>query len=352
MRCGIMTFHRAINYGAVLQAYALRRFVIENYNVDCDVIDYRAESIEKMYAYPRFSINPKALVKKFLAAPKRKKFESFLYTKLQIGKSVTREQLEEESEKYDLIITGSDQVWGKSRIGVDHSYFLDFVADTEKKASYAASMGAGTIDAENSEKYRTLLETFAHISVREHEAKVSLEQLLHRPVEESIDPTLLLNREKWQRIVPGKFAGKKYVLIYMLTNSDSILSLARKIARERNLVIFNITDAYRSESGIRNLRGLGPEEWIDAFLNASYIVTNSFHGTAFAINFHVDFNTEVSKGISKRGTRITDLLKLAGLEDRLLDGEPVTDSIDFSSCDAELRKQRVKAQDYLRRILN
>lgn len=352
MKCGIMTFHRAINYGAVLQAYALRRFIIEKYNVTCDIVDYRAESIEKMYNYPRNSINPKVMLKKYVLACKKKKFNNFLNAKLQIGKSVSREQLPEESLKYDIMITGSDQVWGKNRIGIDHSYFLDFISDTSKKVSYAASMGTGSIEPEDEEQYRTLLETFSHISVREYEAKLSIERLLDRPVEESIDPTFLLSREEWQQIAPGKFKGKKYVLLYTLTNSGSLIKLARKVAEERNLEIYYITDSFRSEHGVRNLRGLGPEEWVDAFLHASYVITNSFHGTAFAIIFHIDFNSEVSKGISKRGTRITNLLENMGLQERLLNENIITDEVNFSKSDAEIEKRQKMAQDYLGSVLS
>ncbi len=351
MKCGIITFHRAINYGAVLQAYALRSYIIKNFEVDCDVIDYRAESIESMYAYPHFSLNPKLLIKKMIEAPKRKKFSGFLHERICVGKSVTRDQLAEESKKYDMIITGSDQVWGKSRIGKDHSFFLDFVTDCSKKASYAASMGSGTIGEQDKESYRDMLQNFKYLSVREHEAKLSLEKLLSKHVEESIDPTLLLNREMWGAIAKNKVKSKRYMLVYTLTNSEMLLKLAKQVAAERDLEIYYITDALHSYPGIKNLKGLGPEEWVGAFMNASYIVTNSFHGTAFAINFHIDFNTEVSKGIAQRGARIIDLLKLVSLEKRLVNGNSETGAINFENCERVLEKQRHLSYLYLKQMM-
>lgn len=352
MKCGIITFHRAVNYGAVLQAYALRQFIDSNYGVSCELIDYRCKSIEDMYTVKRNIANPKTVIKSIISGRKRKKFESFIYKNIAISQSLDKTDLADVSDNYDVIITGSDQVWGKSRVGKDETYFLDFVSNGEKKASYAASMGSGNIDDEYVERYRYLLQDFNFISLREHEAAATISKLLNRETSVSIDPTLLLKRDEWEKVASGKFKNKKYLLIYTLTESKSIIEHAKKVAKQYGLQIYNISDSYHSVKGIKNLRYLSPEDWVDAFLNASYVITNSFHGTAFSVNFGVDFNTEVSKGLEKRGTRITDLLEILNLEDRLLNASCVSGTINFSTVHSILDVQRQNSEAYLAKVLS
>lgn len=346
-----MTFHRAINYGAVLQAYALRRYIKDTFDIGCDVIDYRCADIESMYGYSGKRLSLKTGLKRMFSARKTKAFEDFLINEIEIGKSVQRSMLGNEADKYDIIITGSDQVWGSPRIGKDEAYFLDFVNAPAKKASYAASMGSGEIEERFKDKYKALLEDFAFLSVREQKAGASLYKLLGRQAEVSIDPTLLLRRKEWAAVASDRFKGNRYVLIYTLTDSPSVIAAAKRIADERRLKIYNISDSYHSEKGIRNLRFLSPGEWVGAFMNAEYIVTNSFHGTAFAINFNVDFNTEVTGAIKKRGTRITDILRLFGLENRLIEGSRFdSGKIDYMSANRVLVHEQNRSEAYLKSV--
>lgn len=354
MKCGIITFHRAVNYGGVLQAYALQEYINKNVGVDCEIIDYRCENIENMYKYRLSSYNPKAIVKylyKFPTNSKKKKlFNKFIKKYIKKGKSLQKSELKTDSDKYDVIITGSDQVWGQSRINVDHSYFLDFVKDSKKKASYAASFGTKEIRNSLEEEYRKLLGDFSHISVREKSGADIVKKLTDRTAEVSIDPTFLLDKEQWEKIASDNLKGKKYLLIYTLTNSKSVIDIARKIAKEKGLIIYNISDAVKEEKGIKNLKAISPEEWVGAFMNASYVVTNSFHGTAFSINFNKNFNAEVSSGIAARGNRITDLLDLLGLSDRLInDGENSTDIV-YDDVNKVICEERKKSEDYLKKI--
>ena len=354
MKCGIITFHRAINYGGVLQAYALQEYINKELDVDCEIIDYRCENIESMYKYRPKGLNPKALIKYLLKLPmnakKKKAFDRFVDRYIKKGKSVYKSELEKENDKYDIIITGSDQVWGKSRIDVDHSYFLDFVKDSKKKVSYAASFGAKEIDNPLMEEYKKLLSDFTHISVREKSGLDIVKKLTDKNAIVSIDPTLLLDKEQWAQIASTKLKFKKYLLIYTLTNSKSIIDTARKIAKEKGLIIYNISDAVKEEKGIKNLKAVSPEEWVGAFMNASYVVTNSFHGTAFAINFNKDFNSEVSQAIAARGNRITDLLDLLDLSDRLINNVENSSSIRYDHANKIIYEERKKSKDYLKKI--
>ena len=354
MKCGIITFHRAINYGGVLQAYALQEYINKKLDIDCEIIDYRCENIENVYKCRLSELNLKALTKYLYKLPihlkKKKAFDKFVERHIKKGKSVNKFALEKESDRYNIIITGSDQVWGKPRINIDHSYFLDFVKDSRKKASYEASFGAEKIESDIKEKYRELLGDFTYISVREKTGANIVKEITGKTAEVSIDPTFLLNKEQWAKIASSKLKGKKYLLIYTLTNSKSVIDTARKIAKEKGLEIYNISDAVKEEKGIKNLKALSPQEWVGAFMNASYVVTNSFHGTAFSINFNKNFNTEVSKGIASRGSRITDLLDMLNLSERLINNGENSFDIVYDEVNKVICDERKKSEDYLKKI--
>ena len=115
--------------------------------------------------------------------------------------------------------------------------------------------------------------------------------------------------------------------------------------------IYNISDGFKTIKGIKNLKGLSPQEWVGAFMNASYIVTNSFHGTAFSINFNKNFNVEISNGIAERGSRIRDILLLLGLESRLLNLTEDYSDINYTDVNLKLDNNRFKADEYLKKIL-
>ena len=356
MKCGIMTFHRAINYGGVLQAYALNEYINKKIGVDSEIIDYRCENIESMYKYSLYSLKPKVLLKYFYKLPldikKKIKFNRFIKKYIKKGNSTKKSELPKCAEKYDIIITGSDQVWGKSRINVDHSYFLDFVRESKKKASYAASFGAEKIESEFEDVYRGLLKDFSHLCVREKTGADIIKKITNASAEVCIDPTLLLDKTEWGRISSTKLKDEKYLLIYMLTNSNKIVDTARKIAEKYGLKIYNISDGVKEYYGIKNLRGLSPAEWVGAFLNSSYVVTNSFHGTAFAVNFNKNFNTEVSTAIASRGSRITDLLKLLNLSDRLINNSENISEISYDMVNKILYEERKKSYTYLVKLFS
>lgn len=351
MKCGIMTFHRAVNYGAVLQAYALQKFISESFDADCEIIDYRCQSIEAMYKVPLNKLNPLSVIKHYLCGRKQKAFNDFLDKYMEMSPSYSKSQLPNTVDNYDIIISGSDQVWGKSRVGKDESYFLDFVDEPKKKVSYAASVGSGKIEDGLKENYRELLNDFSFLGVREYEVAKSLEILLNRTVHTNLDPTLLLNKSQWETVASDRLKGKKYLLLYMLTNSQSIIDAARKLAKEKHLEIYNISDSFHNVKGIKNLRFLSPSEWVGAFMNASYVMTNSFHGTAFAINFKKDFNSEITKTLSQRGSRISCLLDTVGLSDRMMGDVLNTTSIDYGRVENSLVAERDKSISYLKDVI-
>ena len=175
MKVGTLTYHRAVNYGAILQTYALQK-VLDKLGVENEVIDYRSDFIE--WIYKPFCMRKVNNFWNFLTviegAPiksrKMKQFSDFANKNIRVSKEkYTKSNISNANDVYDLFITGSDQVFNFKCSNNDKNYFLDFVKDTTKKSSYAASFGFDKIPDEHTDEYKRLLSTFENISVREQQ---------------------------------------------------------------------------------------------------------------------------------------------------------------------------------------
>ena len=203
MKIGIITFHRAVNYGAVLQAYALQH-ALEGLGAQAEILDYRNRYIESCYdPYSLKGNKLKALAKiALLGGVRRKKneaFRSFNKKYLRLSEAVYKdsEQLAGAEKFYDAFITGSDQVWNTSCADFDPAYFLTFVKDKKKKNSYAASFGLSEIPKEYEAEYKKRLAGYRQISVREAQGRALVKELTGRDVPVVLDPTLLLTEKDW-----------------------------------------------------------------------------------------------------------------------------------------------------------
>ena len=230
MKVGIITFHRALNYGAVLQAYALQLFLKE-LNIESDIIDYRCPYIEEFYKPVKANPfrAPKMYIRELIYAlpniSKRKKFEGFIAKNIKTSDAVcSREDLKALNSKYDYFIAGSDQVWNSKWSNFDKTFFLDF-ADPPKKYSYAASFGFDEVPKNEEATYEKLLADFQAISVRETTGVTIVDKLLHRKALVASDPSCLICKDEWKKIAATpKDSG--YVLLYTLEKSDKLMSYA------------------------------------------------------------------------------------------------------------------------------
>lgn len=323
MKVGIVTFHHALNYGAVLQAYALQQY-LNSLGIDSDVIDYRSPYME--YFYKPIKANPIRDAKMFAREllyyrcnkKKRERFDSFLKSHIKLSKVVKNQQeLKQMNSEYDFFIAGSDQVWNLKWSGFDKTYFLNF-ADKHKKYSYAASFGFEKIPDGQEQEYRELLSQFQTISVRENTGKEIVKDLLNREAEVSVDPTCLIDKEKWENICvyPDE---QGYVLVYLLDKSEELVSFAKKIASERKTKIIYISDALRKEYDFDYRGFLSPTEFIGLFAYAGYVVTNSFHGLMFSVIFEKEFCIQYQKKEGAPNSRLIDFIQDYQLENRLLE---------------------------------
>lgn len=316
-KIGILTFHTALNYGAILQTYALQHFLSE-LNIDNEVINYRCPYIDKNYS-PFFISDGKiinAVIRGVLFGrtikTKRRKFDRFIEQNLNISQPYySSDNIKKVRNEYSFFISGSDQVWSPIAAGFDPVYFLPFAEDNQKY-SYAASIGTNELSDEQLEEYKKRLKGFRCLSIRENSAQKLLGSLdPKREIFVHVDPTLLLNRASWNRLcgnVPDNIPSD-YLLVFNVEKPIKNVFFAKKLAKERGLQVVYINErTIKKDKEIIYLEGLSPDAFISMFANAKAVVTNSFHGTVFSIIFQKEFYVELENK-KQRNVRIENLLR-------------------------------------------
>lgn len=365
MKAGIITFHRAINYGAILQTYALHKVLKENFKVDNNVINYYCEYLEKefnvisRYKYCGnykgkilFTINLLSYI------IKKTKFRIFLRNNILLSniRIITKDKISDKNinDNYDIFITGSDQVWNFKHTKNDTTYFLDFVKANKKKKSYAASFGFDEIPQEDIPNYKKFLSSFSDISVRESQGTLIINQLFNSDVPVVLDPTLLVDKDKWVKLCKNRVKIKNYILVFGISFSPSLRPFAKELQNKTGCNIAIINDKIIENFKLIHSLGIGPEEFIELFIKARYVITNSFHGTAFSIIFRKDFFVELQPSSSgNTNSRINNLLDIFDLKERVLingRNENCLTPVNYENIDNKFEKERKKSLDYLKKI--
>lgn len=361
-KIGTITFHGVTNYGALFQAYALRR-VIEEKGYECEIIDYQNTTMKEQYkSFSKRDLNikhPKQTLKKILLSPYQKKrnraFKEFREEYLCLSKESYDENHLPDANMYDAIIAGSDQIWNFSCNGNDVHYLLDFAQETSCRCySYAASLSTSKFTEEQIGIYKKLLSNFNQISVREQSSSDMLNKILDKPVETSVDPTLLLSSQEWRELA-SDVKHENYVLVFLMTHSKDILEDAFKFASERNkkIIYVNLYEPFIDKK-YNSLFTVEPKEWLGLILNADYVITNSFHGTVFSILFNKQFSTCLIED-SGKNERLYQLLNITGLQSRLktVYNTPFTEEeIDYDIVHEKLEFKRKESHAYLDNILS
>ena len=370
-KVGIITYHSAYNYGSVLQAYATQ-VAVKKLGFDAEIINYRMREQKKIYALYRNGFGLKILLKDLMQIPiqgKRiqriKKFESFINKKLFITKECsTPKEVQTIWEKYSIIISGSDQIWNKHSLEMDHND-INFMSPyllkeySGKKISYGSSIA--NMSDQELEMILLEIKKFDAISMREVESAKRMTKLLNREITAVVDPTFLLNKNEWiNNMGLGEKKDKdKYILYYSLGGIKPLrenTTVLRKIANKKNLKIKVITPfAYLklNDEMIEMHPDVGPEEFLELIYNANMIVTDSYHGTILAVNL----NKEVYSLCENFGSefRKTDILKRIGLDDRIIyDINSLHNEfkkIDYSRINSILESLRNDSYSYLKKAL-
>ncbi len=353
MRIGIITIINVNNYGAELQAYALQRF-LQLMGYDAEIIDYpyyknhlhiRERASRPFYAYPlKYRLKEWARMladmavrrfKRKSVKERERKFLKFHEMNTAFSDKCYRRysELYAEPPIYDVYCVGSDQVWNPYCYTNLNPYFLTFATHGSKKFSYASSFGVDKLPDAVKKTYKMGLGGLGRISVRESAGVVLVKELTGRDAYLVADPTLLLDENEWSRVERCvKKNTADYVLVYELHPLPTIMEMAVKIAKIRKLEVVRLCKDQTSSShmdGVVNIIDAGPAEFVYLFRHATCVITNSFHGTAFSVNFHKNFYCVLSKN-AKNNCRQTSLLSLCGLVDRIIwEGEDLPDISDI-----------------------
>jgi hypothetical protein len=321
MKIGIITYHFPLNYGAVLQAYAFSH-VLESLGHDVKIIDYQPMSHVKRYSWSwkRMGINGQNL--RYLKLSK--KFAKFRDAHLRTTRPYyTAEELKANPPEADAFICGSDQIWNQTTFGENTPYFLDFAPPSAYRISYAASFGKSHIDEYYRPKLKKLLANINSISVREQSGCNIIKELCGRESTCVLDPTLLLNLNSYSKITdPLSYSGK-YILVKGVQHTpllDKVVSLTSKTTGLPVIYIHSMSVKFWKYLNKTRVYP-GPSGYLGFFKNAEYVITESFHGTTFALIFGKRFLSVSLSGDPTKNTsvRITNLLDSVGLRNHFIE---------------------------------
>ena len=353
-KIGILTYHRAENYGSALQAYALTHYLIQK-GYDAEIIDYHSSAQDKMYSIFKPYRSGKDLIRNlqiachfFSLKKKKDRFESFLSAYVKISKESFNEEsdLSILNQRYDLFICGSDQIWNYQCCDFTKAYLLDFVQDKTKCISYAASLGIEQFDDAHKELYRDHLSEFYRISVREKIGAEYISALTGRTVATVPDPVMLLNAKDWNELICKPKIKRKYIFCYFIGDVVGMRDFAVKMKKKKNLPLVVVNINLRDEFYINKKKySAGPTEFLSLLNNSEYICTNSFHAVVFSLLFHKNFwvFSSVDKLSSK--SRIENITEYFDLQSRVINCEKalpdnIIEPIDYSDVDRKIDQLR------------
>ena len=350
MKIGILTFHYAYNYGAVLQAFALRKFLSSNFE-KVEIVNYRNKHISNAYKDKlkvHISIidcfHPKLLKKKistkldYKCAKKswielKTKFDSFARTYLYINSDLPC-LLDDFKDNYDAFVAGSDQIWNyKITGGTDSVYYLNFDSRANK-IFYAASNGRNYVPDEELPAFRAITDNFHFFSTREDGLSTFLNEMFNVDSIGVVDPSFLLTKKDYVNCFNLSKSGKRYVLVYYVFENHLLSEIAHVIANALGCEVLEIHYLKtRSLNNDNQRANVGPDEFLSYIFNAEFVLTNSFHGTAFSIIFEKQFYSYY-----KKDSRIDNLLTKLNLSNRHISSfadVDLNDSIDYQKIDLE-----------------
>ncbi|MBR2971364.1 MAG: polysaccharide pyruvyl transferase family protein [Clostridia bacterium] len=343
-KIGIVTmYHNSINYGGVLQAYALTRVLNDN-GYDAEQIRVVGKMTERQKLCILFNFGVKRAIRQvwrnakwiFKQPIKRilkrqsiavvahnsldTSFEHFRNDYVPHSQEIYNgNNVNKTNHKYDIFITGSDQVWNFS--WYNPIYFLDFAKKHKKKISYAASISMDSLSDKQRRVFRKSLRSYNAVSVREEESIALISDL--SPVDPKIvlDPTLLLSRDKWNTLATKETVSDEYAFCYFIGDNKASRRVAKEFAQKMGLKLIGISHYDKYDGFDIELSTAGPEEFLSYLKNAKYIFTDSFHAVVFSKIFEKQyfvFNRDNKGSMSSRIRTITSLFET---EERFCYGE-------------------------------
>ena len=345
MKVAIITLHAINNYGSVLQTYATE-YIFRMLGCEVITIDYIRKTARMGFwdivkaKNMGSALKAKALIA-YLVFKNRDRSEQFNFFRrshLSLSeKYYSNDELKSSFPNADIYCTGSDQTWNTvCQGGIPKAFFLDFVPEGKKKISFAASFGIKELPEEEIPEIKKLLNKYSAISVREQSGVDILNQQLGIASTLVLDPTLTVPCSVWNDLSTPRKYKEDYLLAYQLNRSSKFTKYMQNFAREKGLKIILIRA--RKERGIKNcecLTSVSPQEWLSLINYAKYVLTDSFHCTAYCLLFHKQFIDILPPNYSDR---VVNILRETNLTNRI-----VTDYSDFSIGDKSINYKVIDA---------
>jgi hypothetical protein len=362
-KVGIITQHRVVNYGSVLQTFALQE-KIKQLGYDSEVIDYYPERFTPLGMLKRIKDKGEKYKKSLLMRSiarivicpsyliRFKMFYKFLNSHIIMTAKTyrTADELKKEKFGYDIYCTGSDQVWNYGwNERIEYPYFLDFAPDDKQKISYAASFGKSKLDDNEIDETLKLLKRYNAISLRELTGVKIVEKLGIKNSVNVLDPTLLLTGNEWRKLSSGKYKDDRYILIYNLNRNPIIDNYAKKLSKITSLKVrylsYQLHEFYKYGKMYCNAK---MEDFLALIDGAEYVITDSFHAAAFSLNFNKEF---IIVYPGKYSTRLQSILEILGLTERVAkdeyDMEIFKNKIDYKRVNELFEIERRKSISWL-----
>ncbi|MBO5706062.1 MAG: polysaccharide pyruvyl transferase family protein [Bacteroidaceae bacterium] len=359
MKIGIITFHFPVNYGAMIQAYAMQEH-LRMMGHEVFIIDYAPEYHMKTYTGKRSwrwclrggfrSEIPDRILSKFFDGLRQKRnanFFSFMKSKFRLYPY----KPEDDMSFFDCILLGSDQIWNQRITNncFDGPYYGDGFKC--RVFSYAASNRSKELNEEEKAQYRVKLNQLQSIGVRELQLQKLLQPLTDKPVYMNVDPTMLAHPSVYDNLDLSRPMMDKYVVIYELTNHKKVQKMADRYAKKNGAKVVILVNDTSLLYGKKYDQEANPEKFLAYIKNAECVFTTSFHGTALSMVFKKDFYS-VRQGNSA-DIRLESILTQVGQLDRFIsmDAVPEIAPVDYSKIDDRLAEMRAASQDYLEKSI-
>lgn len=366
MKIGILTFHRSHNYGSMLQAYALQQTLLgEGYS--CDIIDFATPAQGRLYSHPLKGSNVIKNTLKTLSLPfwselrdrikKYERFETFISQRYKLSSKSFSRREELNNIDYDVIITGSDQIWNTGCVDFDWAYYVDFDYNGMRIA-YAVSMGPGRDNLLEKDRISRCVQLYDKVMVREKGTSDKVMSICNVKSTITLDPTLLLQTNKWEDLagseplIPGD-----YIFCYSPVPKMEMFNLAKYLGEKTNMKVVtslpiprtSFFDIFKKQDILQQYIAAGPIEFLNLMKYARFVISSSFHAVAFSHIFKIPFwaidgmkdnrirTLLINSNLEKRGNS-TDYIKNHWQE---------TYDVDFSVAEENLAKQAESSKQEL-----
>lgn len=356
-RFGVVSYNihsNFTNYGSALQSYALNKAIAKlgYYPV---LVDYCPDCLKDKDALNPFKnmwdSDPDSIASCELSMPAIKdnywKFDRFYNERFNRSRPYTRENFSEIMGEVDHFVCGSDTIFSPDEFGLDDGYLANYPCMRQNSISYAASFGDPHFSEKQYVELDRKLKNFRALGIREELMINYIKEKVNVPVQRVIDPTLLLEAGEYEDILADKRPiNDEYLLYYSRRYNPIMEAYVGRVSRERNLKVVEISlRAKNADKGHIMLYSAGVEEFLSLVKYASFVVTNSYHGMIFSIQFKKDF-VVFSRALCD--SKINELLDTVGIYDRVLkSGTESFRPIDYDDVFRKISAFRERSMSFL-----